>query len=59
MKFGQKSFNTQLICERFFLVKLQPEILHQQIERDYLLEKQQSDQGHTAIYTFCVGKLRK
>jgi hypothetical protein len=59
MKFGQKSFNTQLICERFFLVKLQPEILHQQIERDYLLEKQQSDQDHTAIYTFCVGKLRK
>lgn len=58
-KIIQNSANETKFCERFFLVKRQPEILHQQLERDYLLEKQLSDQDLTAIYTFCVGKLRK
>ncbi|GAB2625625.1 hypothetical protein GCM10027035_21640 [Emticicia sediminis] len=58
-KIIQHSTNGTKFCERFFLVKRQPEILHQQIERDYLLEKQLSDQDLTAIYTFCVGKLSK
>lgn len=58
-KIIQNSANKTKFCERFFLVKRQPEILHQQIERDNLLEKQLSDQDLTAIYTFCVGKLSK
>lgn len=58
-KIIQHSANNTKFCERFFLVKRQPEILHPQIERDYLLEKQLSDQDLTAIYTFCVGKLKK
>lgn len=58
-KIIQNSADETKFCERFFLVKRQPEILHQQIERDNLLEKQLSDQDLTAIYTFCVGKLRK
>ncbi|MER0438555.1 DUF3419 family protein [Emticicia sp. W12TSBA100-4] len=58
-KIIQHSANNTKFCERFFLVKRQPEILHHQIKRDYLLEKQLSDQDLTAIYTFCVGKLSK
>lgn len=58
-KIIQHSADETKFCERFFLVKRQPEILHQQIERDYLVEKQLSDQDLTAIYTFCVGKLSK
>ena len=58
-KIIQHSANGTKFCERFFLVKRQPEIIHQQIKRDYLLEKQLSDQDLTAIYTFCVGKLSK
>ncbi len=58
-KIIQHSAHSTKFCERFFLVKHQPEILHPQIERDYLLEKQLSEQDLTAIYTFCVGKLRK
>lgn len=59
MKIIQYSANDTKFCERFFLVKRQPDIFHPQIERDYLLEKQLSDQDLTAIYTFCVGKLKK
>ncbi len=58
-KIIQHSTNNTKFCERFFLVKRQPDIFHPQIERDYLLEKQLSDQDLTAIYTFCVGKLKK
>ena len=58
-KIIQHSANGSKFCERFFLVKRQPEIFHQQIKRDYLLETQLFNQDLTAIYTFCAGKLSK
>lgn len=57
-KIIQHSAHDTKFCERFFLVKRQPEIRHQQLERDYLLEKQLSDEDLTAIYTFCVGRVK-
>jgi predicted ATPase len=58
-KIIKHSANGSKFCERFFLVKRQPEIFHQQIKRDYLLETQLFNQDLTAIYTFCAGKLSK
>lgn len=45
-------------CERFFLVKREPEKLNKLIERDYVLEKQLCDEDLSAIYTFCVGRIK-
>lgn len=45
-------------CERFFLVKREPEKLSKLIERDEVLEKQLFNEDLSAIYTFCVGRVK-
>jgi S-adenosylmethionine-diacylglycerol 3-amino-3-carboxypropyl transferase len=45
-------------CERFFLVKRNPETLNKRIERENILEQQLCGEDLSAIYTFCVGKVK-
>lgn len=45
-------------CERFFLVKHNPEKMHARIQRNATMEKQLADSDITAMYTFCIGILK-
>jgi S-adenosylmethionine-diacylglycerol 3-amino-3-carboxypropyl transferase len=46
-------------CERFFLVKKNPQEHFAELKRNHLLEEKLYKEDETAIYTFCVGKIKK
>ncbi|WP_435357122.1 DUF3419 family protein [Emticicia sp. SJ17W-69] len=57
-KIVKNTTNEIKFCERFFLVKREPEKLSNLIERNNVLEKQLYDEDLSAIYTFCVGRIK-